>query len=56
MGKQKSLWTLPLLRSRIRQDRVTVPEMIIGYFLGPFRVLVMSSVVSTYYLICYRTI
>lgn len=55
MRKQNSLWALPLLRSRTRQDRVTLPEMIFGYFLGPLCVLVMTSVVSTYYLTYYRT-
>lgn len=55
MRKQTSLWALPLLRSRTRQDRVALPEMVFGYFLGPLCVLVMTSVVSTYYLTYYRT-
>ena len=55
MRKPNSLWALPLLRSRTRQDRVTLPEMVFGYFLGPLCVLVMTSVVSTYYLTYYRT-
>lgn len=55
MRKQNSLWALPLLRSRTKKERVTIPEMIFGYFLGPLCVLVMTSVVSTYYLTYYRT-
>lgn len=57
MKKQNSntIWDNPLLFTRIRQDHVTIPEMVFGYFLGPLLVLVMTSVVSTYYLTYYRT-
>ena len=53
--KQKSLWDFPLLNSRTRKDKVGLLEMACGYFLGPLFVLVMTSVVSTYYLTYYRT-
>lgn len=52
---KNSIWNLPFLRSRIKAENVTIPEMIFGYFLGPLGVLVMTTVVSTYYLTYYRT-
>ena len=51
----KGFWSLPLLDSRTHPHKVTLPEMIFGYFLGPLLVLAMTSVVSTYYLTFYRT-
>ena len=52
---KKSVWNLPLLNSRTDKSKVTLPEMIFGYFLGPLLVLAMTCVVSTYYLTFYRT-
>lgn len=52
---RKGFWSLPALNSRTDRIRVTLPEMIFGYFLGPLLVLAMTSVVSTYYLTFYRT-
>ncbi len=52
---KNSIWNLLFLRSRIKAENVTIPEMIFGYFLGPLGVLVMTTVVSTYYLTYYRT-
>lgn len=49
------LWDLPILDSRVKSPNVTLPEMIFGYFLGPFLVLAMTTVISTYYLTFYRT-
>ena len=49
------LWDLPAMDSRIRSSDVTLSEMIFGYFLGPFLVLAMTTVISTYYLTFYRT-
>lgn len=54
-GKKKTLWDYPVLQSRIRKEQVTLPEMALGYFLGPLLVLMMTTVVSTYYLTYYRT-
>ena len=48
-------WSLPALNSRTDKSRVTLPEMVFGYFLGPLLVLAMTSVVATYYLTFYRT-
>lgn len=53
--KQRSLWAVPILNSRTKKDSVGIMEMIFGYFLGPLCVLIMTSVVSTYYLTYYRT-
>lgn len=50
-----SFWNNPLLNSRTNKQKVTLPEMIFGYFLGPLLVLAMTSVVATYYLTFYRT-
>lgn len=55
MAKQSDIWNSPLLRSRAKKGNVGLAEMIFGYFLGPLFVLVMTSVVSTYYLTYYRT-
>lgn len=49
------LWDLPAMDSRVRSPDVTYGEMILGYFLGPFLVLAMTTVISTYYLTFYRT-
>ena len=52
---KKSFWNLPVLNPRTDRQKVTLPEMIFGYFLGPLLVLAMTSVVATYYLTFYRT-
>ena len=52
---KKSFWNLPILNSRTNKQKVTLPEMIFGYFLGPLLVPAMTSVVATYYLTFYRT-
>ena len=49
------LWDLPVMDSRVKSPDVTLSEMIFGYFLGPFLVLAMTTVISTYYLTFYRT-
>lgn len=53
--QRKSVWNQRLFRSRVDKNRVTLPEMIFGYFLGPFLVLAMTCVISSYYLTFYRT-
>ncbi|MBQ1491641.1 MAG: MFS transporter, partial [Blautia sp.] len=53
--EKRGFWNQRFLRSRTDPKRVTLPEMIFGYFLGPLCVLAMTSVVSTYYLTFYRT-
>ena len=53
--QKRSFWNLPILNSRTDKQQVRIPEMLLGYFLGPLLVLAMTSVVSTYYLTFYRT-
>ena len=53
--KKKSIWERPLLISKITKKDVGLSEMAFGYFLGPFCVLMMTSVISSYYLTFYRT-
>ena len=55
MSTSKSFWDAPILSSRTDPLRVTLPEMIFGYFTGPLLVLAMTSIVSSYYLTFYRT-
>lgn len=55
MIRAKGFWSLPILNSRTDKKNVTLPETVVGYFLGPLLVLAMTSVVSTYYLTFYRT-
>ena len=46
MAKQnsKSIWTTPLTRSFIKTEEVHLPEMLIGYFIGPFGALLSSGI------------
>lgn len=53
--KKKSIWDNPLLSSKTNKDKVGLTEMVFGYFIGPFCVLAMTCVISTYYLTFYRT-
>lgn len=48
-------WSAPALNSRTDKNKVGLLEMAFGYFLGPLCVLIMTTVVSTYYLTFYRT-
>ena len=55
MTKSKSIWDNKLFHTRIKSKDVTIWEMAFGYFLGPLGVLIMTTLVSTYYLTYYRT-
>lgn len=52
---KKSIWSLPVLQSRVKSSDVKLSEMIFGYFLGPLGVLIMTTVIGTYYLTYYRS-
>ena len=52
---KSGFWGLPILQSHTDKNKVTIPEMIFGYFLGPLGVLIMTTVISTYYITFYRT-
>ena len=45
MNKKKSdFWTGPLTGTRIKSNDVKMPEMLIGYFIGPFGALLASGI------------
>ena len=54
-GIFQDVWKTAGLNSRTDKKKVTLREMIFGYFLGPLLVLSMTSVVASYYLTFYRT-
>lgn len=54
-GIFQDVWKTAGLNSRTDKKKVTLREMIFGYFLGPLLVLSMISVVASYYLTFYRT-
>lgn len=53
--KKELLWNCKWLKTRVKSEKVGMLEMIFGYFVGPLGVLVMTTLVSTYYLTYYRT-
>ena len=45
MSTSKSnFWSSPLTKSRITSDGVKMPEMLLGYFIGPFGALLSSGI------------
>ncbi len=42
------IWNSPLLRSRITSSEVRLPEMLFGYFIGPFGALLSSGIFSSF--------
>lgn len=55
LKSKTTIWNKPVFHTRIKSKDVTIWEMIFGYFLGPLGVLIMTTLVSTYYLTYYRT-
>ena len=48
MSKQKDgFWSTPLTSSAIKTSEVKLPEMVIGYFLGPFGALLSSGIFTS---------
>lgn len=48
MGKrEKDIWENPFLSSGIKTDNVRLPEMIIGYLIGPFGALLSSGIFTS---------
>lgn len=45
--KQKNLWSNPMLSTKIKSDNVRMPEMLIGYFIGPFGALLASGIFTS---------
>ena len=42
--RKKSFWNRRLTRSRVRSEKVQLPEMLFGYILGPMGATVSSSI------------
>lgn len=42
-----NFWNLPFTSSKIKGDKITLPEMIFGYFLGPFGALLASGIFTS---------
>ena len=48
MSKQRDgFWSTPLTSSAIKTSEVKLPEMVIGYFLGPFGALLSSGIFTS---------
>lgn len=45
--RNKNLWSNPLLGSRIKSEDVRLPEMLLGYFIGPFGALLASGIFTS---------
>lgn len=43
----KTFWSSPLTRSAIRTNEVRLPEMLLGYFIGPFGALLSSGIFTS---------
>lgn len=44
----KDFWNSPLTRSAIKSDDVKLPEMLIGYLIGPFGALLSSGIFTSF--------
>lgn len=45
--KKQGFWNSPLTRSRVLSDKVKMPEMLLGYFIGPFGALLSSGIFTS---------
>lgn len=45
---KKDFWSNPLTASLAKKDRVTTPEMLIGYLIGPFGALLSSGIFTSF--------
>ena len=44
---KKNIWSNPLFGSRIKSEDVKMPEMLFGYFIGPFGALLASGIFTS---------
>lgn len=44
---KSNFWNSPLTRSRVTSDDVKLPEMLLGYFIGPFGALLSSGIFTS---------
>ena len=47
-NKKNDFWSTPLTRSAIRSQEVRLPEMLLGYFIGPFGALLSSGIFTSF--------
>ncbi len=47
MNQTKTIWSNPLFSTRIKDDKVRVPEMFFGYLAGPFGALLASGIFTS---------
>lgn len=47
MENKKNFWTTGLTSSNIKSDKVTLPEMLFGYFIGPVGALLSSGIFTS---------
>lgn len=45
--KKNNIWQTPLGKSSIKSDTVRMPEMLIGYFIGPFGAMLSSGIFTS---------
>lgn len=45
---KKDFWNSPLTRSAVKSDDVKLPEMLIGYLIGPFGALLSSGIFTSF--------
>ena len=46
--KQTGFWNTPLTDSLVKSPDVKLPEMLIGYFIGPFGALLSSGIFTSF--------
>ena len=47
MKTNNKFWESRFTKSNIRSEKVTVPEMLFGYFIGPFGALLSSGIFTS---------
>ena len=47
-GQKRSLFDNPLLATKVKSANVKAPELIFGYFLGPFGALLASGIFTSF--------
>lgn len=45
--QKKGIWDSPLTNSKVKSNEVRMPEMLIGYFIGPFGALLSSGIFTS---------
>ncbi len=48
MAKQEGFWSTPLTNSLVKSQDVKLPEMVFGYFIGPFGALLSSGIFTSF--------